>query len=91
VVQYSYEVKGERYEGNRITPGLQWGGTGAEKVIDRYPVGARVTVYYDPKNPSEALLERNPPGYVLWLWVALIVLDVFLCGIGGVMYWAFTQ
>jgi hypothetical protein len=91
VVAYSYEVKGERYEGRRITPGLEWGGTGAEQVIARYPVGSRVSVYYDPGNPSEALLERKAPAYRIWLWVALIALDIFLCGIGGVLYWAFTQ
>jgi hypothetical protein len=30
----------------------------AYKTIDRYPVGAIVTVYYNPANPAEAALER---------------------------------
>jgi hypothetical protein len=47
-------------------------------------------VYYDPNKPSEAVLERSAPGFVPWLWVALILLDVFLCGGGAAMLWAFS-
>ena len=30
-----------------------------QKTLDRYPVGAAVTVYYDPQNPSDSVLERK--------------------------------
>jgi hypothetical protein len=28
------------------------------------------------------------PGYIKWLWVALVLTDLFLCGLGAVL--AFT-
>jgi hypothetical protein len=31
------------------------------------------------------LLERGTPGFVKILWVVLVLLDVFLCGLGGVL------
>jgi hypothetical protein len=91
VVRYTYAVQGERYEGNRLSAGPAWGGTGAERVLERYPVGARVTVYYDARDPSQALLERSAPPYLIWLWVAVIVLDFCMLSVGGVMWWAFSQ
>mgnify|MGYP007006507441 CR=1 FL=1 len=41
-----------------------------------------------PPGLSDALLERGMPGYVKWLWVALILTDLFLCGMG--VFLAFT-
>ncbi len=38
-------------------PGPDVGGSGAHKVVARYPMGAQVMVYYNPQNPSEALLD----------------------------------
>ena len=78
VVRYSYQVMGREYEANKIMPGPEVGGSGAQKVVERYPVGAQVTVFYDPNYPSNALLERGMPGYIKWLWVILVFLDMFL-------------
>ena len=40
------------------------GGTVKEE-ISTYPVGAEVTVHYDPENPSDALLETEGSYLVL--------------------------
>jgi len=85
VVHYTYQVMGQTLQGHKIMPGPAIGGTGAEKVVARYPMGAQVMVYYNPENPSEALLERSTPGYIKWLWIILVILDVFLCGLGGLL------
>jgi hypothetical protein len=58
VVQYSYQVNGQTYQGMKIAPGPEMGGTGAQKVVARYPAGAQVMVFYDPKNPADAVLEK---------------------------------
>jgi hypothetical protein len=83
VVNYSYQVMGQPHQGNKIVPGPAVGGSGANKVVARYPVGAQVMVYYDPNNPSDAVLERGMPGYIKWLWITLVLTDLFLCGLGA--------
>lgn len=85
VVMYSYQAMGQAYQGNKVAPGPEVGGMGANKVVARYPMGAQVTVYYNPANPSEALLERDTPGFVKVLWISLVATDVFLCGLGGAL------
>ena len=61
-VRYQYEVSGKTYTGDRINFS---GGEGGEKrgqaqaVADRYPAGQKVVVYYDPKHPERAVLERG--------------------------------
>jgi hypothetical protein len=85
VVDYSYQVSGQAYRGNRVMPGPEMGGTGAGKVVDRYPEGAQVMVYFNPNNPSEALLERGVPGFVKWFWIILIAIDLFLCALGALL------
>jgi hypothetical protein len=88
VVHYTYQVMGQLLQGRRIMPGPETGGSWAHKVVQRYPAGAQVMVYYDPNNPSDAVLERGMPGYIRWLWVALVLTDIFLCGLG--IFLAFT-
>ena len=83
VVHYTYQVMGQAHQGHKVMPGPESGGSWAHKVVARYPAGAQVMVYYDPQNPSDALLERGMPGYITWLWVALILTDLFL-GVMGV-------
>jgi hypothetical protein len=85
VVHYSYQVMGQPLQGHKVMPGPDVGGSGAHKVVARYPIGAQVMVYYNPENPSEALLERGMPGYIKWFWIILVILDVFLCGLGAVL------
>lgn len=87
VVQYSYQVGGQSYQGRKIAPGMEVGGTGAGKVTGRYPVGAQVMVFYDPQNPSDAVLERK--AHAQWvMWLVLAVTDLMLCGMAAAF--AFT-
>ncbi len=62
VVVYQYTVGSITYQGQRIRAGEQFYRTSifgqAEQTAARYPVGARVTIYYNPQNPSESCLER---------------------------------
>jgi len=64
-VYYEYEVGGVSYQGDRIRAGdiymrfsRRGGQEDAYKVVDRYPEGAEVTVYYNPENPAESALEH---------------------------------
>jgi len=79
VVQYSYQVGGQTYQGAKIAPGMEVGGTGAGRVVEKYPQGAQVMVFYDPNNPSDAVLEKKARAQWL-MWLLLVVFDVMLCG-----------
>jgi hypothetical protein len=60
-VRYSYTVDGHTYRGKGIamSTGLLpfWEDVLARRIRDRYAVGDRVTVYYDPADPRLAVLE----------------------------------
>jgi hypothetical protein len=61
-IRYQYEVGGKSYTADRMSFS---GGEGGEKksesqaVVNRYPSGQKVIVYYDPKHPEKAVLERG--------------------------------
>lgn len=59
-IVYEYDVYGRTYQGEQIRAGGLWRGPtrSAYDIVDSYPVGATVTVYYDPNNPEDAALER---------------------------------
>ncbi len=62
VVHYEYSVNGRRYEGNRIRFGMEMG-RGSPKwgqsIVDSYPTGGLIPVYYDPADPSKSVLDRE--------------------------------
>lgn len=63
IIRYSYTVDGVTRKGRRLTPGgAESGGEGwAREMLARYPVGSATSVYYNPANPDEAVLEASPP------------------------------
>jgi hypothetical protein len=62
-VAYNYTVKGKKYRSSKV---FLWMDAEdyhkpetAQKIVDRYPVGKEVTVYYKPDNIEEAILETK--------------------------------
>jgi hypothetical protein len=87
VVQYSYQVSEQGYQGMKIAPGPEIGGSGARKVVERYQPGSQVMVFYNPQNPSDAVLEKKAPA--LWLfWLLLIIFDCTLCGVLPILWFS---
>ena len=60
-IQYQYQVEGKHYTCKRIAFGGESGGkrSKAKKVVDRYPSGKKVTVYYNPQDPKVAVLKAG--------------------------------
>lgn len=57
-VEYAFQVDGQDVKGTRISYRLQPSGqSGASERVAQYPLGAPVTVHYDPADPSQAVLE----------------------------------
>ncbi|MHC5538675.1 DUF3592 domain-containing protein [Singulisphaera rosea] len=60
-VEYEYTVGKRKLRCHRVTIGEKFDGTELEEVLERYPVGKVVTVFYNPAKPEVALLERTLP------------------------------
>ncbi|MDX1995285.1 MAG: DUF3592 domain-containing protein [bacterium] len=76
-VVYEYMVDGKRYEADRMAPGLtltQGSRARIEQQIQAYPPGKTVTVYYNPRRPSQAVLEMSARSNQGCLWGALLIL-----------------
>ena len=52
--------------------------------LDKYPLNAAVTVYFDPTDPNQSVLERELPVGFSFLGVLL----VFFVPLGFVVVWA---
>lgn len=60
-VQYEYRAQGQRFvgEGVRLVTQLHESEAEARAVVDRYPVGSHVQVFFDPDDPGTAVLESG--------------------------------
>ncbi len=57
-IRYAYRYQQACHEGRRIAPVEIWlGDSTAKKFVNKYPPNASVTVYLNPKKPTEAVLE----------------------------------
>ena len=90
VVQYSYQVGGQAYQSYKLAPGPEVGGTGAGKVVARYPAGAQLMVFYNPRNPYDEVLETKAPAQWI-MWLILIIFDRALCGVIPIIWWSMSQ
>jgi hypothetical protein len=69
VIRYEYTVEGFRYEGDDIRADDRSGNfSWANDLVDRYPVEAETTVYYDPDKPEDAVLIRGAESTQVYLF-----------------------
>jgi hypothetical protein len=86
-VEYEFSVGGHKVRGNRIAIGDDSGGANTEATLRRYTVGAAVTVYYDPANPKNCVLERGVPEGV---GKGLVIIVGFVVVFAAIVYWLVT-
>lgn len=78
IVRYLYYVDDQEYSFDQVNPLKLGRGQKkyAQRVLDKYPMDAKVTVYYNPSDPKSAVLE---PGTIAGnYWIPLIGLIIFL-------------
>lgn len=89
-VRYSYAVGGHAYSGKKLSFGGQTGygsQAKAQAALNSYPLGGTVRVYYNPADPSEAVLERQAGGATVSLVLGIIFVAASLCaGCPGLAY-----
>jgi hypothetical protein len=84
-VKYSYTVTGTLYHGERIGNGILVSSLSgpSKRIVKRFTAGATVPVYYDPEDPSQAVLEKtrlsDEIGFLVG--VGFCFISVFLVGI----------
>jgi hypothetical protein len=85
-VLYSYRVEGRDYTGKNVnfTPGLR--GKAGQDLVQRYPVGAAVTVYHAPRDAAVSVLEPGPNPYLYAILRMYVVLFLMLVGVNVALY-----
>jgi len=84
-IVYEYSAAGKKLRNNRVSIGEDRGDFQVAETIAKYPVGALVTVYYNPRLPKEAVLERDLPKGMwgcLGIGTAIVLAIVFGSAIG---------
>lgn len=81
-VMYDFTVNATTFNGNRVAFGDYTSGNSslARDIVDRYPKGKTVAVYYNQKNPQMCVLE---PGIKGQTWF-LPVLGLIFLAAGGI-------
>lgn len=84
-IKYKYVVMQKSYLSQRVAFGTKITGprNWAQEIVDKYPKGSGVTVFYDPKDPSIATLERavaKSGQYLLIFSLIAILGGVYLVG-----------
>jgi hypothetical protein len=79
-LEYTYDVDRNNYSGNNISyKVISLTRPAAEKILEKYPIGATADVYYNPSKPSQSVLEpgvHQPP--MTLLIVGSILLPISL-------------
>lgn len=85
-IQIEYEINGETYRiwTYDISQAHSSGRDEKQAVVNRFEVGKRYVCWFDPADPSTAVVVR---GYSWWLWLVLIVpISFILIGGGGCIH-----
>lgn len=85
-LQYKYTVAGVTYHGTQIRAGDRFGTVAGPELLNRFPKGASVPVYYNPARPAESVLETHLPYSVAGAWT--FAAAVFMCGVGASLIFA---
>lgn len=85
-IEYEYFHKGRRIRSNQLHTlevSLPWPSS-AQRTIDKYPVGSVISVYVDPNDPSNAVIEPggDPKHLPLFITIAAFV---FLAGLKQIL------
>jgi hypothetical protein len=86
VVWYEYDVDGRTYQGHQVKADNYSGSqAGAYNTVNRYPVGEEVTAYFDPGDPSRAVLEQGADSTGVYLFGGIGSLFGFI-GLGALAF-----
>jgi Protein of unknown function (DUF3592) len=77
-ITYRFVLGNREFTSNQITYGLIENSLSAKQnLVDTYPVGRIVRIYYDPGDPSCAVLIRGESNLWIWLFVVGAIFMLF--------------
>lgn len=78
-IEYSYEVNGEKFVGDKFSSSER-GGTqkNAERILESYEIGTAVTVFYQFGSPQESVLRPKPTTEALNVTYGIGVIGILL-------------
>ncbi len=82
-IRYSYEAGGGTHEGDRYAFGAMSSSDGlsrARRLAQEHPAGTAITVYVDPRKPSESVVVRDPDPSLYFM--VLFLTPFVLVGVG---------
>lgn len=84
-ILYAYEFAGHEYMSSRyhFMPGSSSGYSGKAAIVNRHPPGSETVCYVNPRDPTQAVLNREMGGA---LWLGLIPAVFMLVGVGGLVH-----
>lgn len=84
-VLYEYSVSGKKYSSNSIdfSETSSSAASYANKIVDKYPKESVLSVYYNPSDPYEAVLEPGRKFSDYWI-IGVSVIFVIV-GVGGII------
>ncbi len=84
-ILYTYAVNGKEYKSNRyqFMGGASSGYGSKAEIVNRHPPGAHTVCYVNPRDPTQAVLERR---FTSGLFFGLIPLAFILAGGSGIFF-----
>lgn len=82
-IHFTYQVDGQSYTSEEYAYGA-WNNSnssGAKKMLRKYPVGKTVRVYYNPSDPSDAVLEHGVSGGHAFMLMFMAPFNVVMLGL----------
>lgn len=81
VIRYSYEVNGQVYESDNVRYGMTSSmRNDAQRTVDAHPYESSVTVYFNPSDPQDAVLQPGISGSELMMALFLTPFNAIMFG-----------
>jgi hypothetical protein len=86
-ILYRYEIDGREYKANRYTflGGSSSGRRGKQKVVNQHPPGAKKICYVNPRDPTDAVLNRGLSPVMFFGLLPLVFVAIGIAGIRGTL------
>jgi hypothetical protein len=84
-IEYTYRVADTDYRGKRVRYYKLWDDRWVSEFVQQHPPETQLPVYYDPANPSDAVLIQEPDGGLLWMAMFLLPFNLVMVALPAIV------